>query len=319
MAARKVVGLNIEPSKKMVSLSLLAKNSKKRVDKKSGRKRPRKNDYDYDVIAAPDSKEALQTGDLHKRARLDTPDDGPTTTASTIFITDLDQCDIDELSTNAWLSDKHINAAHYLLKSIDSTIGGFQDTVKEESWKPVTGKYVQIFHVNDNHWITVSTIQAKPGTVHIYDSAIQNPTLSILNMISRYHRYEGSFLNFEVLNVQQQPNSYDCGPYAVAFATSLVSGLDPTQLTFNKPREHLLECFKSGKLTQFPSSKSRRKKHPIYKITKRIFCTCRGLEIPEMGDMIQCDICDNWSHINCVLGNLAVPSGPWFCSECDSM
>ena len=44
MAARKQVGLKIEAPKKSVSLSQLATNSRKKTDKKSGRKRPRKND-----------------------------------------------------------------------------------------------------------------------------------------------------------------------------------------------------------------------------------------------------------------------------------
>ena len=108
----------------------------------------------------------------------------------------------------------------------------------------------------------------------------------------------------------------------MAFATSLVTGLDPTELTFKKPRAHLLECFNSGKITQFPASKARRKKTPKYKITKEIFCTCRGLEIPEipeMSNMIQCDICDIWFHIKCVCENSAVPSVSWYCPKCDSM
>ena len=53
LAARKSIGINILPAKKHVNLSLLMRKSRKRNDKKSGRKKPRP--QDYDVVPASDS------------------------------------------------------------------------------------------------------------------------------------------------------------------------------------------------------------------------------------------------------------------------
>ncbi|KAG0724934.1 hypothetical protein GWK47_039566 [Chionoecetes opilio] len=58
MAAKKSVGIDIVPSKKNISLSQLAKNSRKKCDKKSGRKKPRKRDLEVDP--APDSAAAAK-------------------------------------------------------------------------------------------------------------------------------------------------------------------------------------------------------------------------------------------------------------------
>jgi hypothetical protein len=54
LSARISIGLDDKFSKKKsINLTLLRRNTRKRVDKKSGRKAPRPNDYD--VTAAPDA------------------------------------------------------------------------------------------------------------------------------------------------------------------------------------------------------------------------------------------------------------------------
>ena len=56
LAAKMSIGLTSNNEKNTVSLSQLKRNSRKRVDKKGGRKKPRANDYEKDnVNPAPDS------------------------------------------------------------------------------------------------------------------------------------------------------------------------------------------------------------------------------------------------------------------------
>ena len=57
IAAKMSIGMDTKDAKGKVNLTQLRKNSRKRVDKKSGRKKPRLNDYD--VIPAADSSFAL--------------------------------------------------------------------------------------------------------------------------------------------------------------------------------------------------------------------------------------------------------------------
>ena len=53
MTARISIGLDHEGTKKKINLTQLRKNTRSRLEKKSGRKAPKPGDYD--VIAAPDS------------------------------------------------------------------------------------------------------------------------------------------------------------------------------------------------------------------------------------------------------------------------
>lgn len=210
MAARLAIRLDIAPPKKTVSFSQLAKNSKKRVDKKSGRKKPRK--QDYDIIPAPDSDMASNPKpapdlDIHITSNpipapdLDTAADKaaspkkklfrvepPTcidhamdfltnesvegTTASTQQRKGLTDIDLHQLHSKEWLSDRHMNAAIALIKESHPEVVGLQDVLLQQrkSWKPTGEDYIQIFQVNNNHWLTTSTIGSDKDTIRIYDS-----------------------------------------------------------------------------------------------------------------------------------------------------
>jgi hypothetical protein len=58
LAAKMYIGDDIENKPRVVNLRMLSKRSLKRNDKKSGKKKPRRNDYDNaEVLPAPDSEE----------------------------------------------------------------------------------------------------------------------------------------------------------------------------------------------------------------------------------------------------------------------
>ena len=42
------------------------------------------------------------------------------------------------------------------------------------------------------------------------------------------------------MNVQQQENESDCGVFAIAFAKTILAGMDPTMEYFTNPRSHLI-------------------------------------------------------------------------------
>ena len=74
--------------------------------------------------------------------------------------------------------------------------------------------------------------------------------------------------------IMQNGNS-DCGLYAaIAFATSIAFGEDPTTLRFRPEsmRQHLFKCLQAGKMETFP----RRKQHLVGNRTKRTepLCEC---------------------------------------------
>ena len=59
-----------------------------------------------------------------------------------------------------------------------------------------------------------------------------------------------------------QSGSYDCGLFAIAFATALALGEKPELFSFeqSKMRTHLRQCLEKGEMEMFPVSRKRRVK-----------------------------------------------------------
>ncbi len=66
---------------------------------------------------------------------------------------------------------------------------------------------------------------------------------------------EGHLIALDPKPVQQQTNGSDCGVFAVAFATCLVFGADPTFRNFDAQglTRHLATCLRNGRISLFPS------------------------------------------------------------------
>ena len=46
------------------------------------------------------------------------------------------------------------------------------------------------------------------------------------SLIGEYH--QGDKVKINIMNVQQQENGSDCGVFAIAFAKTILAGIDPT-------------------------------------------------------------------------------------------
>lgn len=77
-------------------------------------------------------------------------------------------------NTGKWLTDEHINLAQECLRHQYPEIDGLQDSILftvPKFVRRITGsKFVQILHINGNHWVCVTSIGCSPGEVKIYDS-----------------------------------------------------------------------------------------------------------------------------------------------------
>ncbi len=99
-----------------------------------------------------------------------------------------------------------------------------------------------------------------------------------------------------------QVGNCDCGLFAIAFATAVAYGKDPSQCNFDqaKMREHLYKCFSGRKLLPFPENIAILIKNNIQSSTDDIavHCYCR---MPELKDvpMIECSSCFKWFHVAC--------------------
>ena len=66
-------------------------------------------------------------------------------------------------------------------------------------------------------------------------------------------------VEFQLVNVQRQLNSSDCGLFAIANATELAHGRDTMLCMWDtcQMREHLFNCLEMGKIEQFPLIRQR--------------------------------------------------------------
>ena len=196
---------------------------------------------------------------------------------------------------------------------------GLQDTLlqKNNSFSVQRGPFVQILHT-ENHWITV----ARDGQIiKIYDSLRNAPDKKTVEVIAKYVLSNDTKLEFALMNNQHQVIMPDCGPFGVAFATSLLFGEDPTNLEYNetKVRKHMQQCLEANNFVPFSSRPKFRSVAIISNSTKKdIHCVCR---CPDNGHlMIECESCNVWFHIHYV--NIKTnqqrkqAEKSWVCNRC---
>ena len=122
----------------------------------------------------------------------------------------------------------------------------------------MASKFVQILHINSNHWIVVSTLQSAPDSINVYDSlSPKKHSSAAKESVLRF--LQGQQVSICYQDVQQQSGGSDCGLFAIAFSASLCAGEDPTKLHYqqDRMRQHLRNCLEKGQITSFPSSSVR--------------------------------------------------------------
>ncbi|KAL5496713.1 hypothetical protein EMCRGX_G013057 [Ephydatia muelleri] len=240
--------------------------------------------------------------------------------------------DKDDLENGRELSDAVIDAAQTLLKHCYTNISSFQSPLlgRVLQFEPASHNAVQIHHT-EGHWVCSSNIGAKQGEVLLMDSLVSSPSDSLLLQLAHIYQAAPDVQNMSirVLPVQQQKGSKDCGLFAVAFATELCSGEDPTRAVFKQcsMRQHLYNCLEAGEISRFPQytkkelrslPKNTAKHSTLKTFDQELFCLCR---LPECYDkrMVQCTACKSWYHFQCVgfKSKNEVPKS-WKCNSCIS-
>lgn len=207
------------------------------------------------------------------------------------------------VSDNGWLNDNIIHAAENLLQSQFSHVNGLQDPILEKNQSfDIMGErpFVQILHINSNHWITIYSIGGSDPHIKVYDTLHSSlPAATKKTIADLLHTNQKSFL-VEYMNVQEQEGGSDCGLLAVAIATSLCNKESPESLEYEQEslREHLALAFISRELTPFPSKPVARELPSVRNERVKVFCVCR--QIKEGKKMVQCDGCKELYHVNCV-------------------
>ena len=152
------------------------------------------------------------------------------------------------------LTDKHINCAQRILKLKFPGINGLRLTLLQgQAHKQSTTNAVQIFHVNDDHWVCGTTVGTTRKEVLIYDSWYTKWDQATLGIIRKQFRCNTQSIKV-VKKIQKQETGVECGLFAVANATTIAFGKDPTKFIYDEKRmrEHLVYCFPQKDLELFP-------------------------------------------------------------------
>ena len=202
-----------------------------------------------------------------------------------------------------WLNDKIIKAGMHLLKTAFPHISGFQDPMLQVTNTfniQKSTEFIQCLNVAGMHWITIATVGCTPGTVRVYDSLNKKLTKALKNTVADLLHSSTKKIEVEYVNCQYQQGSEDYGLFAIANACELCSGGDPSVVKYTQDdmRKHLLKAFDTLRLMQFPSKMRRVSQHVLQREFIDIYCTCR---MPNNGrPMIQCEVCKEWYHVDCV-------------------
>ena len=226
----------------------------------------------------------------------------------------------------AWLTSSIITAAQNMLKEQHGSMGGLQDPCLSQSmgFRKVSGDFVQVVHNGFGHWLTVTNIGAdSDAEIMVYDSLYPSIGTFVQKQIATLLHTDQKEIKVNIMNMQVQSGTCDCGLFALATATSLVDGVHPGAITFKQSemRRHLYDCFRSGRLTSFLVLKNRRAVSKIkYTESFPVYCTCRMIELPSR-DMVECSKCLEWFHVDCL--QVPVPKDAfqdskvdWFCNVC---
>ena len=160
------------------------------------------------------------------------------------------------------LTDESINLAQNHLYEAFPLISGLEDTAigATQTFKVVSGNFIQILHNGNLHWVCTSNISFDSPTdvfdINVYDSYNH---VYIMKMTKRqmatFMFVDLPEMNTYIKSVQQQSNGVDCGVFfAIAFATALAFGNDPTRKRFNvkKMHRHLRDRLKVKRMSPFP-------------------------------------------------------------------
>lgn len=228
------------------------------------------------------------------------------------------------LHQDFWLTSDVIDLAGYIMAKENEHIDGFQSVLPFSAIANggIVGtpqkKFVQILHIRQNHWITVSNIFCDENQLSVYDSKSAPLDPRTLQTLSWMVRPQSD--HFDVLQpaVQQQSNFSNCGLFSIAFAYALCKGHPPELCKFNEGRlrAQLYSSLTKQSITFSMKTREGEAEANVTKTEVPVYCVCRTAHYKEL--MVQCSKCQQWYHPTCVhiprivIGNDQV----WQCATC---
>ena len=145
----------------------------------------------------------------------------------------LDEEEMSVIKKHCCLTDLSINYPQNMLHEQFPLFEGLEDTVLGPllQFSVPRGEFVQVLHDGKFHWVCVSNVGCQKGEVNYFDSLFHGClTLQTKKQIDAILNEMDEHIIVNTKPVQQQTNGVDCGPYSIAFATSILNNEDPCYL-----------------------------------------------------------------------------------------
>ena len=228
----------------------------------------------------------------------------------------LKDSDVD-VPSGTWLGCDTITAFQRLLQNCHPYIDGLQDVLlSQTNGFDIIHSQFKYYRLPLGHY-SICNINSSDGVINWYDSLHCNPGEKAQETIASIIHSARNEIVINVMNVQRQQNGSDCGVFALAFATTLCEGSDPTEMAYDhsKMRSHMASCFDALEPQPFPVVKqTTRRKTVLKSVAYKIYCQCR---LPAKGKMICCLKCKKWFHCACVMVKKEeAEKMRWSCADC---
>ena len=107
------------------------------------------------------------------------------------------------LSASGWLSDAVIESAQLLILQQFPHMAGLQAPILQQAqaFQVHRGEFVQIIHVRDSHWCTVSNVGCNDGVVNVYDSLYPSVSADTIRLIASLVFSSASQLVIQMMGV----------------------------------------------------------------------------------------------------------------------
>ena len=157
------------------------------------------------------------------------------------------------------LSDRESNLAQQMLKSQFSQLNGFHSTLLQSRMTDsmhleCQNKIQVIFCQQRRYWIVGTTINCEGKEVKVYDSFFTFLDQESMALVIKLFMSDNFEPTIKTMKCQRQQGPNDCGLFAVANATALAFGLNPTRQIYKQDtmRLHFVHCLTKGNMLPFP-------------------------------------------------------------------
>ena len=162
-------------------------------------------------------------------------------------------------SSSAWFNDRLMDAAQQMICKVlgleYQSVLNVQNRAPSPFYPVIHAEHVQILHDGSNHWLLSF---CSNGRVQICDSLRNTLSRKSMACVKSLYKHcvndDGVTLPITFLPVQKQPDGYNCGPFAIAYAAELLAGNSPSDAHFDvqQMRAHFILCLENRDLTPFP-------------------------------------------------------------------